>query len=218
MRTLLASFLFLVVGCGGSVDNSSAVDAAPDTATLHDTGSASDTGSTSDAAPSDGGVAFDRCNGPAQCILAITDCCGKCGETAITDYHAIHRDRASAHRASVCTDPGFGCPDCISSKSPNLVAFCRGERCVGVDVRTDAISECATDSDCMLRTGNDCCESCGVSDPSQLIALSKAKGSELTAQVCDPLAGACPPCVPVYPPDVAATCDPVAKRCRVTVK
>lgn len=205
----------VLVGCGGDVEGTPSSDAATtDTSTMGDSGQP-------DTAVSDGrsdAPRFDACDGAAQCILAITDCCGKCGDPVITDFDAINRTQEAAHRATVCKDPTPACPDCAAWDDPNLVAFCRDSRCVGVDVRTDAISECAKDDDCMLRAGSDCCEACSVVDARQIIALGKAKGGELQAQVCDPLAGACPPCMPVYPTNVVATCDLSAKRCRVTVK
>lgn len=212
----------LLAGCGGDVADAALADAGSDDGATTDTSTVGDSASSVDASPVSDAAAdasrFDACDGPAQCLLAITDCCGKCGEPAITDFDAIHRDHASARRAAVCKEPSPACPDCITLPNPNLVAFCRDERCVGVDLRADSIAECAKDDDCTLRAGSDCCESCGVPEPSRLIALAKTKAGELPAQVCDPLAGACPPCVPSYPATVKAACDPSTKRCRVVAK
>lgn len=202
MRALLVGSV-LLLACGGNVETAS-TDASVDSST------------TTDTRPET--PRFDVCSGPGQCILDITGCCGKCGDAVLSDYDAINRDQAAAHRAAVCTDPAPACPKCATMMNPNLVAFCRESRCVGVDVRTDVVAECAKDDDCRLRAGNGCCEACSVVDVSQLIALSKTRGGELEAQVCDPLAGACPPCVPVYPSGVTATCNTATKRCQVTVK
>jgi len=196
-------FLGMVLGCGGTVVEGTPSDASVDTGKV-------------DAPPADTSR-FDRCDGAAQCQLATTGCCGKCGEAVLTDFDAIARDQYDAHFRVVCPEP-LPCPKCATLMTPNLLAFCRSERCVGIDVRADVLSECTKDDDCRLRAGNGCCENCAVAELSALIAVSKSKGGELEAQVCDPLAGACPPCVPVYPAGVAATCDPATRHCRVTVK
>lgn len=207
MRKLLPFVLLL--GCGGSVE----------TGTTPADGSVSETTieasvETSIEASTDA-PRFDACDGPAQCILAINGCCGKCGAPALSDWDAINKTQGDAHRAAVCTDPAPACPKCATILDPNQIAFCRASRCKAIDVRLDAISECATDSDCRLRAGNGCCEACAVAETSQLIALSKSKGGELEAQVCDPAAGACPPCVPTYPAGVTAICDPTTRHCKV---
>jgi hypothetical protein len=203
-RALLVTAL--LVGCGGNVVEGTSPDASTD-------GAVTDT-STVDAPPGDTAGRFDRCDGPAQCVLAPVGCCSKCGPTEITDFDAIQRDQVDAHHAAVCPVPE-SCPKCASMIGPNLVALCRAERCVGVDLRQDVLSECATDADCTMRAGSGCCESCAVASASELVALNVGKVGALAALVCDPLAGACPPCMPVYPASAKAVCDPSSKHCRI---
>jgi hypothetical protein len=95
--------------------------------------------------------------------------------------------------------------------NPNYLAVCRQNHCVAVDLRKDALSECNAPSDCQLRWGSGCCESCGAQD-FELVAVSTKKNLE--GDVCPLNGGACPPCVPQpYPAEAMADC--VAGHCEV---
>jgi hypothetical protein len=139
-----------------------------------------------------------------DCTLAITDCCGPCGEPSLTDYAAIAGSRAEDHFARVCPDPdALPCPGCAVLPNPSLGATCEAGRCVGYDVRALELSACTADDDCRVRT-RDCCECGGATDPSALIAVRADARADYAALVCDDLA--CPECVPVYPDTVEAFC------------
>jgi hypothetical protein len=151
---------------------------------------------------------WSYCAGPGWCLEQYNGCCPPCGLEKISDLSGVNRDPAQidAFRASQCSDPGPDCPNCMTETDPNLMSFCVSAQCQMIDVRTDAISSCTSDGDCVMRYA-DCCESCGAPNGSLLIAINAMKAGEYSAQVCDPNGGGgCPPCVPTYPPDWSAFC------------
>ena len=154
------------------------------------------------------------CQGPGWCEKQYNGCCYPCGEEKIEDFTAVNTDPAqvAAFRAAQCADPAPPCPGCMSKLNPNLAAVCRAQKCGMVDVRTDEMSACTSDADCMLRY-SDCCEPCGAGTPDMLIALNAGQLGSYLGQVCGPMDGGCPPCVPSYPPDYVAFC--ASGHCRV---
>ncbi len=98
---------------------------------------------------------------------------------------------------------------------PNLTAVCRASQCSAIDIRTDAMTACQIDTDCVLRIGSVCCEPCSGGAPYELIALSQAGYVEYKNNQCRPGDGACSKCVVLYPPGFAAKCDPTTKHCAV---
>lgn len=185
--------LFLVAaasapGCGGTV-----VD--PGTGgTGTTTGTTTGTGSTT-------GAAFDACDGPGQCVLVPSSCCGSCGTQSLESMTAVHADHTAAYFESLCPDD-VACPACAALPNPNLFAYCESGHCVAADAKTHAVSACTADADCRLRLGADCCEPCdGSAD--QIIAVSL--DNDLKGLVCTPNEG-CPKCAVQYPPNAAAWC------------
>jgi len=130
-------FAFVVTACGGKTTDDVPADAA-----------ANDSAAT-DSAKSETAVDVSACSQPGTCALAGNGCCWTCGTPTLSDYTAINAARAAEFRAFTCADPAPTCPGCVTMEDPNLRAFCRGGRCTGVDVRTDALSACAT---CLLYT------------------------------------------------------------------
>ncbi|MGZ3422938.1 MAG: hypothetical protein ACXVEF_05970 [Polyangiales bacterium] len=195
MRTLLAMSL-LVAACGAKTQSSP--DAAVDAST--------DVPSDTDAAPD-----YARCALPGSCIVVAASCCGSCGAAVPSDMIGIESSQLSAHRSSVCT-PGTGCPACFMRQDPFLQAFCTSGRCEAIDLHGDALTECATDADCVLRYES-CCGRCDAS-PEGLIALRVDRISSYREKVCAPSA-TCPECVTRYPDSARPVCD-ATKHCNVT--
>jgi hypothetical protein len=205
-RAAMGLGALMLVACGGSIANG-------------------DAGAGIDGGNADGGVIrvdggpapdYASCSAPGLCELVPLTCCGKCGVPALSDMYGVNIDRASAYRDVVCKGGTVPCPDCITMEDPNLAAVCRQGTCRAVDVRSDAMSACKDDTDCTLRAGSTCCEACGLVDASGLVALSASGAAELQKNICHPNDGACPPCVPQYPPGWSAKCDPQTKHCAVT--
>jgi hypothetical protein len=114
-------------------------------------------------------------------------------------------------RARGCSGVACGpCPpiDVLQRTSPYFAATCAAGSCRVVDTRQTDVTACTTDSDCTLRLGLNCCESCGGDN---LLAVNKR--ADLNALLCGDGAGACPPCVPVYPDEFRPACD--SGRCLV---
>lgn len=157
-----------------------------------------------DPGPACGG--FDSCTASDQCALASNTCCGTCGLPTLADFDVINERQRMAHRAAVCPVPQ-PCPACAGFPNPNLGATCRAGTCEGFDLGAMALTECAVDSDCRLRTRG-CCE-CG-GDLGNLIAIRADSEGDYMNLVC-PIEAACDDCAPTYPAERRAVCD--AGRC-----
>ncbi len=177
---------------------------------VSDTGTAGDTGTTTDTGFDTAG--FSGCTAAGQCSLALNGCCAPCGTPKLTDYTPIESKLAEAFRKKVCPDPSaVPCPRCATSVDKSLMAWCIGGACTAIDVRKDAVAECAVDGDCALRT-SECCE-CG-GDTANPIAIAVKKLSAYTDKVCAP-GTPCADCAPTYPSSLKAVCDPTTKHCVV---
>lgn len=164
-------------------------------------------------AGTDGGVpGYAACDGPGQCKALVPGCCGVCGAPALSDVTGVNASRVTEFKAATCHEKNPICPKCAQMTEPNLVAFCESDRCTARDVRTEELSACQTDSDCVLRTA-ECCSPCQV-EPFQLIAIAKAHAEDFRASVCAPT-DACPHCVVQMPPGHVASCGP-QHHCQVT--
>ena len=200
VRTLIvASSLALLAalgaasGCGGNV-----VTETGGTGTTSGTGTSTGTG---------GGDTFGACNGPGQCELATVGCCPACGNPTITTFEAVNSSEAAAFQKYTCPAPQ-PCPNCASFVDPNFYAYCDAGHCTVGDIRTDPVSACSSDADCVLRQGSACCEGCG--DGSELVAVSVNGG--FSSLVCPPNVD-CPGCIPTPPTSAFAAC--VGGHCAV---
>ena len=205
-RTALAASLALgffgIAACEGQVRTADNLDA-----------SYTDAGA--DAAVEGGALdaaSLGNCAEPGECALVTRTCCGVCGAPAVTDMASVRWDETEAHRNSVCGGGPVPCPACAAMLNPNLGALCRASHCAAVDVRTDSVSNCTQDADCMLRYGLSCCEMCSGTE-SMLTAFRKDALRDLTT--CAPNEGACPPCVPTYPSNARARCNAQTRHCEV---
>lgn len=151
-------------------------------------------------------VDFTVCTVPSECVFAIIDCCGPCGEPSLSDYDAINAEYLDEHHAVVCTDPDPICPGCAVMPNPELITTCDATgHCLGLDTGAEDLSLCTVDEDCRIRA-RDCCE-CGASmSYDNLIAIRTDAEAEYSDLVCDPDTG-CFECAPEYPGDVQAVCD-----------
>lgn len=142
------------------------------------------------------------CTDQGQCRFASNTCCDACGVPTLGDLDAIRIGREGAHFAEVCATPDPACPDCVMLNAPpHLIATCAAGACAGIDVRTGPLSDCATDSDCRVRTTS-CCE-CG--GEARYIAIASSAESAYAALVC-PAGTGCPECAPVYPATLIPRC------------
>jgi len=202
----------ILASCGGSTTNGGG---AGGTAGSGGTGNASGSGGSGNAstggsgnATSGGASGFDQCDGPGTCVLVPDTCCGYCGPTDLSKYLAVDQSHLEELSNQLCADP-VACPDCISWEEPNYLALCRAGTCTAVDLRTDELSACTGDSDCQLRWGTGCCETCAEVD---LVAIGSAQS--FGQAVCPTGPAACPPCMPPpYPAGAAAVCE--AGHCSV---
>jgi hypothetical protein len=150
------------------------------------------------------------CTGAGQCTLMANKCCAPCEPAALSQYTAVNTNSVAAYKASL--DCGtIACTPCLRPSDPSQIntpqfaAICQAGRCAAIDVRTNAVSRCTGNTECSLRWGTGCCEGCS-GTTGGLVAISAS--AELRALVCGANAGACPPCVPVYPANVTARCLP----------
>ncbi|HMJ10721.1 MAG TPA: BPTI/Kunitz domain-containing protein [Polyangiaceae bacterium] len=155
---------------------------------------------------------LDRCRQPYECTVAARGCCGDCGDGTAESFVGLNRANLSAYvKARGCTGVACGpCPpiEVTARTTPYFAATCEAGSCQVVDTRRTSVTECTTDSDCTLRMGMNCCESCGGDN---LAAVNKR--ADLNALLCGEGFGACPPCVPVYPEGFGAICN--SGRCAV---
>lgn len=147
------------------------------------------------------------CNGPAQCVLATSNCC-LCGKPEITDFVAMNQASASQ---CACQGPMCGCATMLN---PNLAASCESGTCAAWDVRSRAdYAGCKDDSDCRLRDGLGCCETCAPI-AEQLVAVRTDSEAALKGAMCS--AGmACSKCMIQYPANAKAVCN--AGYCQVAI-
>jgi hypothetical protein len=159
---------------------------------------------------------LETCPGPGQCILDAAGCCGlNCQpDSALI---AVRRGTAEQVVAATCNDPGtVGCPKCLRQIDSSIQAFCRAGTCSVVDVRTDPISSCASDGDCLLLYAT-CCQPCNGGPIAQIVAIDQAGAGELTLQLCTGTE-TCDRCLPSFPGQLHAQCNLATGHCEVAGK
>ncbi|MBK7396505.1 MAG: hypothetical protein IPJ34_09455 [Myxococcales bacterium] len=213
MRTLVLALAFLV-GCGAKTSETNPDDGGTD--------GGSDT-PTSDTAI-DVGVDLTFCTGAGQCAVTPITCCGTCSSPTLGDTKAVRKDKVAIDRSLTCGPTPPPCPGCAVMKlDDSIQAVCRfggggggggapAGRCTAIDVRTEPVSACETDTDCVLRSSG-CCDECAPTRD-QIIAINTKAIPSWRAEVCvgDEV---CSRCLTKPPPGIAATCDPATKHCRV---
>ena len=177
-----------------------------------DVSSAGGSGSSGSAGAS---ADWASCGKPGDCLLEPHGCCGSCGKPQSKDLDAVDYLKGKEHFAAVCSAPNGTCPGCASQPNANLAAFCRASQCGVVEIASDEVSLCATDSDCEMHRAQ-CCD-CGTAPPDQYVALNGAQVGAYEAQICGPNVGGCgSDCASAHPPGYGATCNPATKHCQVT--
>lgn len=133
------------------------------------------------------------CDLPADCAVVSAGCCGLCPSSPLDAAQALNGARLSDR--PLCGDVSCEpCPpaDETTSRTQNYVPICVNGSCSVEDVSGSPSARCASDSDCHLRDGADCCEQC---DGTGLVALSSEE--LLSADVCSG-ASSCSSCAHSY--------------------
>jgi hypothetical protein len=152
-----------------------------------------------------GGTNFGACTRSYECELRAPGCCGYCGEPTLDVVEPINESLSQAFYDATCGEENPACPDCAAGYNANLYAYCNQGQCAEADVVTEPWNTCNEASDCTLRVGTACCESCSLGDISNLIAIPFGEAA-LLDQVCDGEPAPCPPCAPTYPSEAEAIC------------
>jgi hypothetical protein len=191
-----------------------------------------DGGATVDAAVDGDGAAVDAtpdltaCTGPGQCVLVPTGCCAACTRPTLDNQRAVRAERRALDRSLTCGPTPPTCPTCPSVVyDGSIQAVCRSPdgaappRCVAIDVRTEPLSACKTDDDCMLRTAG-CCAECapsGFRPPHEnVIALARDARLAYQALVCRD-GETCGLDCEYRHPAIHAVCDRETNHCRITL-
>jgi hypothetical protein len=150
--------------------------------------------------------AYDACADPSECTFVPAGCCSACApQTA--DFVALNRASVDDYLASQSC-AGAICPHCASTTNAWFGLTCDSGHCKVFDARETDLTVCQKSSDCRLRAGLACCESCSASE-FDVVAINAS--ADLRSLVCDPDT-ACDACAPVYPSTFTATC--VSGRCQ----
>jgi len=154
--------------------------------------------------------AIERCETPRDCIVISRTCCGRCGAAVPGDARAVNsvEHRAAASRGEQICEPPAQCPDCYEQTEPTLIATCRRDRCVLVDLSRDEVTACRTPEDCET-TYAGCCE-CG--SPGE-IALARGRANDYRTMLCGTEPMPCPACAG-DPPRAIPTCT--AGHCSIS--
>jgi hypothetical protein len=152
-----------------------------------------------------------QCTSSADCRLTpLSKDFDWCEPMQADDFIGMTREDAGKDPPSDTPVEPAPCPALEPGSIPtvgNFFSACVDSECAVIDVRESDAAMCATDDDCFLRSGPQCCEHCS----SRPIAISDA--SVLTRMLeCDP-DGACQDCAA----DLSAyraVCD--AGTCRVS--
>ncbi len=200
----------LAVTCGGTtvLDGDS---------TSNGSGAAGPTGSSgSSTTTTTSMTSGGSCDDGVSCVLTHYGCCDVCGTPELEHLAAVKSDEVAAFHQEQCPVPE-ACPDCINCPNGYLFAECNGPSCAAYDLRDLGYTACSDNSDCLLRAGSGCCESCSEIDPycGELIAISTSGASQLADRMCPRDGATCPPCAPIYPDGVAAQC--ISGRCQVVI-
>ena len=198
LRGILAlGLMFSLAACTSSYHP--LLDAGPD--------SASDAGVDAPTRDSGGGIPeWARCRTSLDCVVAPASCCGSCGAATEEDMVGVNRSSLLAQREEACGDDA-ACPACFMEPDPHLVATCEDSICVPQSLRfSDALADCESDDDCILRTST-CCPTCGDVGSSEVIAVPRAQRAGLYDIFCGEEDVACDDCESTFPPQMRAVCQ-----------
>jgi hypothetical protein len=143
-----------------------------------------------------------ECAAHTDCVLVGRGCCASCLPPTREQVLAVPKSKQSETQQAQC--PGtVACGPCATDDpeplSPLLVAACVAQRCQLLDLRSDEISVCERDSDC-LPVSRSCCPAYSAA-PADYVGIHDGADSGLLA--CFPI----PPCIPPDPhPEPIAFC------------
>jgi len=161
-----------------------------------------------------GAVDFDACTAPTDCVLVLAGCCGGCESADESEFVAINRlntEPFGPHCQVDCAE----CPDVSETelRKQYFVPTCTSGQCTVVDIRTTPITECEQSSDCALRHGASCCESC---EAGGIVAYNPDEFPSLSALTCGEEDTGCPDCEPPeIPSEYSVSCN--AGRCELVI-
>lgn len=145
-----------------------------------------------------------ECRIHSDCVLVARGCCGSCLPPSKEEVLAVPSAMANEVHKEQCPTP-VACGSCAvmdpDPLSPLYAAGCVDHRCKIVDLRSDEISRCDSDSDC-APVSRLCCPAYS-SDPANYVGVNEASDRALLE--CFPV----PPCIPPdVHPDPVAFCAP----------
>jgi hypothetical protein len=165
------------------------------------------------AACSGGEPNLDACAGPGECVLVAPICCSSCDPASDRSFVAINRAAATEYsRIHRCeTVDCAACPPVAEPERTQqyFVATCDRGQCRTVDIRENDVTACATNADCVLRDGAECCEGC---DGHGIVSVNR--NGNLGQLVCPVPTVGCPACAPIIPPEYQPLCS--NGRCGIT--
>ena len=147
-----------------------------------------------------GTTAPTACNNSTECVVTRAQCCGEYPNPTIRDVTAVNAASLSDFNAP-CT-----LVDCISTLEPipsYFGATCKNAHCLAFDVRGTELTACTAPSDCRLRAGLDCCESC---DADRLEYVAVRVDADVEALACGGAPINCGGCEPLPPSGLVADC------------
>jgi len=144
---------------------------------------------------------YASCRQTSDCVVATSSCCGVCDSSSFSEHDVIafnqkYQDRFECAIPLKLPTPGGdqGCPACAAvpdGKQKYFLPYCDGDLCAVMNLQTSDLTACVSDSDCRLRRGSDCCESCSTSE-----LLSVRSDGSFESYACSGGPVACEACVP----------------------
>jgi hypothetical protein len=127
----------------------------------------------------------------------------------------VRRGTESDVIKATCDEGGgpHACPGCARQLDPWEQAFCRTGKCQAIDVRTDTISSCTSNADCVLRYAQ-CCQPCNGGAIRDVVAVAKTGVGELEINICTG-SESCDKCLPSFPQGMSASCNKTTGHCEV---